>query len=650
MKPIFEHFQRPAASGWVIRILSVLISLCFAVTAALASERAGPLPKQSAFGVYQGYSEQAYDSYVRESQYVPVRDGTRLAVDLYFPANNGHKAAGKFPVLLWFTGYGRQVLDMSRKQLGGKEEPSFARHLLEHGYIIIAVDMRGVGASFGKPLSIKNIDQEQKIQGIDGYDIIEWSARQAWSTGHAGLFGASWMGLIQPIIGATAPPSLKAMFPMVHYFVYDIQAQSPAITRYVDNVAKMNGHRGTKDVAGFGAGMDDGIRPVDGPSGAKVLQRVLKERQRHEKLSLTDEDIFRRWANPLPAFGKDAPRLRVPMYSWQGIYDFQPHASLLWHANTEHAPVKAVVGPWTHGPDEPNDAKGDAQKALYRTESLRWFDYWLKGIDNRVMDGPSIRYAVIGQHADPETWLRETDEWAWIETDQWPAAAVERQRFYLGAEGSLQNSKPSKEGSVAFTVDYSATSGGSGRAADGAGAGPIHFPELTELNAKGLVFTSSTLETDLALAGAPIIQLNMRSTAPTGRVHVFLEKVLADGSSIYITDGMTLASHRTLGEPVFDNFGLPHLKRDPEAIKAAAPFNAGIAMIKIPLTHAGIVFEQGSKIRIAITGADAGAYLQTAIDPAPEYTVYTGGQHESWISLPLVKDTSDLSFEKWAGE
>ncbi len=637
------------------RFILMVGLLAVAMTAAKAgnsSNSAHELEKISSFGKYQGYSVPRYDGFKRESQYVPVRDGTRLAVDLFFPANDGVKAEGKFPTLFWFTGYGRAKYTTSGSIVhlleGRGNETRIARNLLSHGYIIIAVDLRGVGASFGPPVSYKNADQMQDIQGRDGYDVLEWAARQSWSTGNAGLFGTSWMALIQPIIAATKPPSLKAIFPMQHWFGYDLQVAPISFKRYTESVAKMNRYRGNKGIKEHLKidGIYGDIVPVDGPAGPKLLQQALTERLGYESPKFDDNSIFDFWAREEPLLGKDARRLEVPMYSWQGLYDSEPIAPVLWKVNAK-APVKAVVGPWTHGADEPNDAKGEAQKTLNLVESLRWFDYWLKGIENDVMEEPSIRYAVIGKKADSKTWLRDTDEWAWIETEQWPPSGVKRQRLYLGEGGGLNTENKNNEGLASFSVDYSATVGDTGRYPDGGGQGPIHYPELSELNRKGAVFTSEILKEDIALIGAPVVQLKIRSTAASGQVHVFLEKVLADDSSIFITNGMTLASRRTLGKPSFDNLGLPYLNRDREVIKAVAPFNAGISTVNFPLVHTGIVFEKGSRIRLAITGADAGTYPQKPCDASPEYTVYVGGEYESWISLPLVSDISSLSFLKW---
>ena len=124
-------------------------------------------PKVSSFGHYQGYSSQLYIEFVRESNYVPVKDGTRLAVDIYYPAKNGAKVKRRHPVILIATRYWRASVTPDGGLLTPFDKDSSERFLLEHGYVVIKYDVRGTGASFGYV-----VDQGSILQGQDTAYII----------------------------------------------------------------------------------------------------------------------------------------------------------------------------------------------------------------------------------------------------------------------------------------------------------------------------------------------------------------------------------------------------------------------------------------------------------------------------------------------
>ena len=86
---------------------------------------------------------------------------------------------------------------------------------------------------------------------------------------------------------------------------------------------------------------------------------------------------------------------------------------------------------------------------------------------------------------------------------------------------------------------------------------------------------------------------------------------------------------------------------EPEVVEQTPPLSSGIATLEFSLFPVGIVFEKGTRIRIAITGADADNYIQTPVNPAPEITVFSGGNHKTKITLPMIKDISGLDFKDW---
>lgn len=202
-------------------------------TAILCSPTQLAAAKASSFGCYRGYSKPRFTSFVRTSIYVPVRDGTRLAVDIYRPSVNGVAVQGKFPVAFTYSRYWRAdarpdgtiatsagVIDKgdAGADLARAIERAHGRGgniglLLSHGYIFVRAEARGSGVSFG----VRNGDMSG-VEALDGRDLIDWIARQPWSDGRVGMIGGSYEGMSQHLVASTAPKPLRAIFPMVATF------------------------------------------------------------------------------------------------------------------------------------------------------------------------------------------------------------------------------------------------------------------------------------------------------------------------------------------------------------------------------------------------------------------------------------------------
>ncbi|MEO0398056.1 MAG: CocE/NonD family hydrolase [Pseudomonadota bacterium] len=224
-------------------ILKFLMWSAFAVGAVLTAGCGGstatsdePTPdksaahdKRSSFGVYEGYDPILYTDFIRESVYVPMRDGVRIAVEIYRPAENGTAVKTPYPVLLMYSGYPRVQGILENGNLAtnvGEIDPEtnyasldqpekdpyvrINKGLIARGYVMAIASARGSGASFG----VSTGGYSQAIID-DAHDLIEWFADQPFSTGRVGMFGSSWYGDTQVLATTAQPPSLKAIFPEV---------------------------------------------------------------------------------------------------------------------------------------------------------------------------------------------------------------------------------------------------------------------------------------------------------------------------------------------------------------------------------------------------------------------------------------------------
>jgi putative CocE/NonD family hydrolase len=217
-----------ASAAWLQRTLAARIAVSliwmtlFAVvtttvdpmTSVIAAQESG-VEQISRLGEYTGYSEPLYSDWVRTSEYITVRHGTRIAIDVIRPAINGTPISTPLPVLYTHTRYLRAEFAPDGNiitQADGKGLP-YAGLWLRYGYVLAASDLRGTGASFGsRPSEFLESDAE------DAYDVIEWLGNQPWSNGNVGMYGNSYPGMTQWMAAGEAPPALKAIVPLMTYF------------------------------------------------------------------------------------------------------------------------------------------------------------------------------------------------------------------------------------------------------------------------------------------------------------------------------------------------------------------------------------------------------------------------------------------------
>jgi putative CocE/NonD family hydrolase len=263
-------------------------------------------------------------------------------------------------------------------------------------------------------------------------------------------------------------------------------------------------------------------------------------------------------------------------------------------------------------------------------EHLRWFDYWLKGIDNGIMDEPPITYYVMG-----------ADEWR--TADQWPLPNQQITPFYFqaGPSGSVNSSNdgllsqdlPADSGQDDYTIDYTTTTGPTTRWTDGYGGG-FGYPDMITNDQKGLTYTTAPLDADIEVTGHPVIHLWVSSTSDDGDFYAYLEEVDENGVSTYISEGTLHASHRALSDPPFNYMDLPFHRSYAEDVVPLTPGEP--AELVFDLLPTSNVFDAGHRIRITITGADADNYEVVALDPAPTVSIYRGGDRASYIDLPVI--------------
>jgi uncharacterized protein len=613
----------------------------------------------SEFGKYQGYSEAIYDGTKRISEYLMLSNGTRLAYDLILPTQKGVPANKPLPVLFKYTPYLRTftIFDQAGKNiiadlfdLGWKEKAylrvrywfdkrgnlmdpvfrtNYLKNMLKHGYAVIVVERPGTGASFG----VMNASFEMGAKEVN--EILDWIAAQDWCDGNIGMYGDSFQAMIQFAAAATGNPHLKAIFPTSSGF--DMYR---AVT-YPGGVCN-------KTFASFFSWstsfLEHVLTPVDSDKDGSLLAQARKERS-GSTLAKQSEVWFRKfpyrdsitsdgnkiWEGP----GNLYPLLDrinqsgIPVYMTTGWYDLFSGADdmFLWYANLT-VPRRLLVRPADHSEVEKNRFDLD-----FGAEAHRWFDYWLKGIDNGMMKEPPIYYYL----------LNAGKKEAWRTSTQWPLANQKLARFYFSEgktgsvtslnDGFLRPEPPGqKDAADTYTVDYSTTSGKYSRWY--AVNWPRNYPNMRSNDQKALTYTTP-LETDMELTGHPVVYLWLMTDAPDLDAFVYLEEVDGSGKSTYITEGNLRSSHRKLSKAPYNNLALPyhsHYESDLMPIPAREPIE-----LVFNLLATSYRFHKGSRLRITVAFADADNFETPIINPAPKVHLLRDMNHPSSIQLPIVQ-------------
>ncbi|HEU4390086.1 MAG TPA: CocE/NonD family hydrolase, partial [Blastocatellia bacterium] len=298
-------------------------------------------------------------------QMVAMRDGVKLATSVYLP-----EGKGPWPAVLVRTPYGKGT------QAAGNTAWT------SHGYALVVQDCRGRFQSEGENRPFMN-------DHLDGYDTVEWVASQAWSNGKVGMFGASAMGITANLAAMTRPPHLVANFVMVaRSSIYSQSAFMGGVYRKELN-----------------------DRWLKSQKAEWLIEEQLKHNVYDGFYDLAE--MPRHWSE-----------IRIPVYNWGGWYDIFSQGNIDNFAGLQSVGggmaagnQKLIMGPWGHGQIEQVKYPPDSQVKAAE-EAMRWFDYWLQGKNNGIMDEPAVRYYVMGDVTDPKAPGNE-----WRTAVSWPVPA-----------------------------------------------------------------------------------------------------------------------------------------------------------------------------------------------------------------------------------
>ncbi|HXF89173.1 MAG TPA: CocE/NonD family hydrolase [Xanthobacteraceae bacterium] len=536
---------------------------------------------------------------------VPMRDGARLKADVFRPDD-----AGKFPAILNLGPYQKDKLWIPPPTL--EEKPNLylnwetvnPQWWVPKGYAAVRVDGRGSGKSPGQcePWSL--------AEAVDFYDAIEWAAAQPWCNGKVGLLGISYYAINQWFVANLQPPSLAAIIPWEGFadLYRDALYHGGICSLFMTNWFT-----------------------------AHLLHHTLGRASRHNPNAWMVNTLHFWLSNNLDsgAFrGAQAQwdKITVPLYSvgnWTGFgLHLRGNTEAFMRAASKHKKLRIHTGSHVH-PFYTEEGRRD---------QLRFFDYWLKGIDNGVMDEPPVKLAI----------RKGRDEIEWRYEHEWPLARTKWTKLYFDLSpppsgmpensGGLVREKPAASASRTYAATALGTMGSTSAASSqvmGGGIKPdmglsLWTPPLdqdTEVTgplAASFWVSSSTEDMDLFLT--------LRNFDPAGNEVL---ETGQQGQPVPVAKGWLRVSHREL-DPALSLPYRPYHKHTRRLYLQPGE----IVRVDVEIWPTSMLFKKGHRIRLDIQprdGVGSASYMHYHADyNTGTNTVYAGGEYESYLLLPVI--------------
>jgi len=572
----------------------VVLALVLAAAGAQAQPSLATLAAgvESSFGHYQ--PPKAYTEQVTDTFYLPMRDGTRLAVLVARPARGGKAAEGRFPVIWHHTLSTSQMPGdgVGPRKAGFGSMPG----LTDHGYVVVQVARRGNGQSFGTMRGYHD-----RNEAHDAFEVMEWLASQSWSTGKVGIYGCSNTGDAAMHAMTVGSPHLKAVFSgCFSWNKYDAMRRGGIFAQW--------GTGPTRTIE-----QDMAIPPLAGDEGKVLLRAAAEQHQRGVPLfevwkALPFRDSFSPqlqstfWAEgSASSYMTQIKRSGAALYIVGGWRDELRDQGLIAQANIPGSRI--VIGNWQHCM---NDGYALAE------EAHRFFDFHLKGIDTGIERDPPIHYFVTG-----------ADEWR--SSAVWPLAQSAQVPFALGANGLVQGKGSARPFKRAFPVDYAVTCAE-------CGFGP--FAQPGHIAGQGLSLAGKPLAGAVEVTGHGLADVWIAADTLDANLFVYLEDVAPDGTIKVVTEGRLKASLRKPGTAPWTLPGLPWHRAFAEDVQ---PLQPGVPVrLQFDLMPTSYVFAKGHRIQFTFTGSDYRERARDLQSQPAAITLISDKAHPSTISLPVV--------------
>lgn len=568
-------------------------------------------------------SNQFIHSQTFSSHFVMMDDGVKLAADVHLP--EGY-TEGKLPVLIQFERYWRSEYTRKNKEQASK---LYGRDKFfnENGYIIIIVDTRGTGASFGTRVS-----EYSPEEVMDAKTVLDWVIAQPWSDGNIGSYGTSYTGTTAELLCATKHPSIKAVIPGWSDFdLYRSPARpygllaSKFIKKWGLYVRLLDRNRSLILRSSIQPVMEDSLKPA-----LKEHRENMKVYRSTKNGEYRDSDFsgFNYEKCSVVHWKKEIEESNVPMLilaSWMDAGTAEGTIQRLEHFSN---PQKVLLMSTAHGgwcnasPFVVGDTLSYPIPSRYVQDTLQlaFFDHHVKGIDRGVEDWPLMYYFNMGEEK-----IKVSNEW--------PIPETVETNYYFQVNGGLSQTTPiEKDAADSYKVDFGVFTSENNRWTTQM-EGPVkNLNHRNEMDERMLVYTSEPATADIQITGTPVVRLNMTSTLADGAVLVYLEDVDENGNSTYITEGGLRLMHRQ--EAIQDETQFNMHTFSEEDAKPMVP--GEVSEVAFKLWPTSVLIKKGHSIRIAIAGADKSIFDRTPKRGTPSYEIMRSATELSFITLPIV--------------
>jgi uncharacterized protein len=512
---------------------------------------------------------------------IPTRDGTRLAADVFLPDD-----PGPHPVLVGLSPYGKEIQSLPvppqppTSPLYSREiEAGDPRFLTAAGYVHVIVDVRGTGKSEGTYRGWMSADEAR-----DSYDVIEWAAAQEWSDGKIGMVGVSYFGAIQLAAAALQPPHLKAIMPLNAPADYYREGSHHGgiLHTFFDYIYLVyaRGRAVSDVVAGSSEGkLEEIVEKLTSNPDLSMYPGLYNTATNPERSPL----FFDLLANPLdgPFYWERSAytgyeQIKIPFYTGSGwwAYGHMHLRGAFQHYDGIDAPKKLYIESRIEA-DAPMDE-------AYNAEVVRWYDHWLRGVDNGIMDEPPIKLHVRGR--------------GWRQGYAWPLPGTEWVELHLRRFGGLSREPEPVAGSPDVLVQA-----------------PI---EVQPAVATCDYVTDPFLES-VEVTGPAALTLYAAIDADDTNWMASVLDVAPDGREVELTRGFLKASHRETDEAQSEPWRPFHPHRRSEAVEPGRIYE-----YRIELSPLASVFGAGHRIKLSLSCADHAQW--------PPRDMELGQDHQPW--------------------
>ena len=485
---------------------------------------------------------------------IPVKGGIRLAYRAWLPVDADQQPV---PAILEFLPYRKNDGTVVRDEI---TLPATA----EHGYACVRVDMRGTGESEGL------FDDEYSEQELsDAEQVIEWISRQSWCNGQVGMVGISWGGFNALQLAYRQPPALKAIITICSTddrFNEDVHFAGGCLLN--ENL----------DWASFFWSYAQARCPDPRLVGSDWKAQWLDRLENMPFLParwLAEQTKSSYWKHG--SVSEDYARIKIPVYAMGGWADAYRNTIFRLLENLS-SPCKGLIGPWAHV--YPNIAYPDP-KIDYVRESVRWWDKWLKSVDNDIMDEPKLHYYLMDSVKPAVDYAHRAGSWQ--SESAWPSDSIEHKQLFLHPD-ALSPEPVEEPCSIAICSPESSGKMG-GKLMVGIGVSKEFANDQQADDDQSRTFDTPPLEESLNIVGQAKAHLALSSDQAVANVIVRLCDVHPTGESTLVTYGVLNLTHRESNEK-------------PEALVPGKVYRIDVA-----LNHIAYRVPSGHQLRLSISNA-----------------------------------------------